>query len=101
MLRDSYGATSLIKRKIVGQQDVNIDSSLKRLLPRAFEVFGEAGAIGNRVLAEEYALGTAYKGFTNANRLITNNPTFDLFNLGKQAIVDVTTLDGKQLAWVV
>jgi RHS repeat-associated protein len=63
-------------------------------LPTAFEVFGEAGSIAGRSAAERYALGTTYKEFTNANSLITNNKTFDLFSLEKRQMVDVTTMDG-------
>jgi len=64
-------------------------------LVTALEIFGETGAIGTRVMAEKYALQTSYKGYVNANKLIANNKTFDLFSIEKRAIVDVTTMDGK------
>jgi RHS repeat-associated protein len=75
---------------------VPVESILaKAILPRASQIF--VPGITGRALAEEYALGTTYKGYTNANKLITNNVTFDLFNLEKRHIVDVTTVEGKTL----
>ena len=64
-------------------------------IPTAEEVF--TNNISSRVLAEDLAQTTKYKGFQNANDVLKqNNPIFDLFDkVGN--VVDITTTDAKTL----